>query len=106
MKDWHEKPPPEARSVNDALKDAVRLRRELPLTVQVQASDWDKVILADELLRVRAKLTAALNMHLRHSEDAWRGLNASQGHVCYARQELEAIQNRAEHTMKTCKEWE
>jgi hypothetical protein len=56
MKDWHKKPPPEARSVNDALQDAVRLRRELPLTVQVHASDWDKVILADEILSLRAKL--------------------------------------------------
>ena len=49
MKCWHEKPPESVRSVADAMKDAERLRKELPKTVQVFASDWDKVILADSL---------------------------------------------------------
>ena len=52
MKDWHEKPPSTVRSVADAMKDAERQRRELPYVVQVYARDWDKVILADEVLRL------------------------------------------------------
>lgn len=51
--DWHRKPPPDVRSVSDALRDADRMRRELPLIVQVYARDWDRVILADELDRLR-----------------------------------------------------
>jgi len=47
--DWHVKPPPSVRSVDDALRSAERNRRELPIIVQVYASDWDKVILADKL---------------------------------------------------------
>ncbi len=57
MKDWHKKPPAMVRSVDDALIDADRLRRELPLVVQVKAQDWDKVILADEVWRLRSPST-------------------------------------------------
>ena len=52
MKDWHEKPPPEVRSVRDALHSAEQRRRDLPLVVQVRAYDWDEVILADEVKRL------------------------------------------------------
>lgn len=62
MKDWHTKPPETVRSVADALKDAERLRKELPNTVQVCASDWDKVILADELKRKNEKITKLKTM--------------------------------------------
>ena len=53
MTDWHRKPPATVRSVSDALRDADRMKRDLPRVVQVRASDWDKVILADELDRLR-----------------------------------------------------
>jgi len=56
MKDWHKKPPRSVRSVQDALKDAERLRREMPHVVQVRAYDWDKVILADEIHRLLTKI--------------------------------------------------
>ena len=59
MKDWHEKPPPEVRSVADAMNSADRQKRDLPRIVQVYASDWDKVILADEIDRLRRALDAA-----------------------------------------------
>lgn len=53
--DWHEKPPANVRSVSDAMASAERRRRDLPLIVQVMAYDWDEVILADEILRLRRK---------------------------------------------------
>lgn len=56
MRDWHIKPPPSVRSVEDALKRAKRKRQDLPLVVQVFASDWDLVILADEIKRLRKGL--------------------------------------------------
>jgi hypothetical protein len=56
MKDWHKKPPAEIRSVEDALRDAERQRYELPLVVQVYAYEWDKVILADEIHRLRSMM--------------------------------------------------
>lgn len=55
-RDWHEKPPADARSVGDALRSADQKRRDLPLIVQVRASDWDEVILADEVYRLRQEL--------------------------------------------------
>jgi len=56
MKDWHTKPPKAVRSINDAMRDASRMRRELPKTVQVLARDWDKVILADEINKLKHRL--------------------------------------------------
>lgn len=53
MKDWHKKPPKKIRSVDDAMLDAERQRNDLPHVVQVYARDWDKVILADEVARLR-----------------------------------------------------
>jgi hypothetical protein len=50
---WHQKPPPDVRSLKDAIAAAERLRSDLRLVVQVHASDWDKVILVDELYRLR-----------------------------------------------------
>ena len=52
----HTKPHETIRSVDDAMKDAERLRKELPLLVQVHARDWDKVILADEIEALRGEL--------------------------------------------------
>lgn len=54
MKDYHTKPSKKVRSVEDALKDAERLRNELPRIVQVFARDWDKVILADRIAELEA----------------------------------------------------
>jgi len=54
--DWHKKPPERVRSVADALEDAERLRKELPVIVQVRAMDWDKVILADEIERLKEQI--------------------------------------------------
>ena len=55
MKDlsWNKKPPSTVRSLKDAIKDAERLRGDLRLIVHVRVSDWDKVILADEIYRLR-----------------------------------------------------
>ncbi len=53
---WHTKPPETVRSVEDAMTDAERLRRELPQIVQVYARDWDKVILADEIEDLRNQI--------------------------------------------------
>lgn len=53
MKDWHKKPPARVRNSIMALADAERLRGDLPNVVQVYARDWDKVILADEIYRLR-----------------------------------------------------
>ncbi len=53
MKDWHEKPPARVRNSVVAIADAERLRNELPHVVQVYARDWDKVILADEIYRLK-----------------------------------------------------
>jgi hypothetical protein len=52
-KDWHEKPPPDVRSLKDAIRAAEQLRGDLRFIVQVHASDWDKVILVDEIYRLR-----------------------------------------------------
>lgn len=59
MTNWHRKPPPDVRSVSDALRSADQRRRDLPRIVQVYASDWDEVILADEVDRLRRELDAA-----------------------------------------------
>lgn len=56
MKDWHKKPPSAIRSVTDAVLRAEKDRKELPLVVQVYPSDWDRVILADELYRLNRLL--------------------------------------------------
>lgn len=50
---WHQKPPSDVRSLKDAIRAAERLRGDLKLIVQVNASDWDKVILVDEIYRLR-----------------------------------------------------
>jgi len=52
--DFHRKPLPHERSVEDALKEAERQRAELPHIVQVYARDWDRVILADALKAAHA----------------------------------------------------
>ena len=52
-KNWNKKPPNKVRSVNDALVLAELKRSELPDIVQVYASDWDRIILADEIYRLR-----------------------------------------------------
>lgn len=77
-KDWHKKPPSKVRSIQDALSDAERQRKELPHVVQVFARDWDKVILADAYLdlaerhqRLRAILQAVLT-RLAHKPECMR----------------------------------
>jgi len=56
---WHEKPPPDVRSVSDAMRRADQNKRDLPRIVQVYAYDWDLVILADEVDRLRRELHSA-----------------------------------------------
>jgi hypothetical protein len=51
---FKEKPWPSERSVIDALQHAEELRDELKERVLPYAEDWDLVILADELKRLRA----------------------------------------------------
>ena len=53
MKDWHKKPPASVRSVEQAMDRAERQRHDLPLVVQVYDYQWDLVILADEIKRLR-----------------------------------------------------
>jgi len=53
MIDWHKKPPKSVRSVEQAMDRAEQKKHDLPLVVQVYARDWDLVILADEIKRLR-----------------------------------------------------
>ena len=48
-----EKPCPSDRSVADALLHAEELRKELPERVLPLGEDWDLVILADEINRLK-----------------------------------------------------
>ena len=52
-KNWHKKPPKSVRSVEDALRRAEINREEIPHIAQVLARDWDLVLLADEVKRLR-----------------------------------------------------
>ncbi len=54
--DFHRKPLPNERTIEDALRSAEQKRKELPLVVQVYASDWDTIVLADEIYRLRQLL--------------------------------------------------
>lgn len=54
--DWHEKPPSSVRSINDALASAEQDKDDFRHLVQVLPSDWDKVILADALVKTREEL--------------------------------------------------
>lgn len=54
--DFHKKPTTRQRSVEDALARADRDKVSLPQTIQVSASDWDRVILADEIKKLRKKV--------------------------------------------------
>lgn len=56
MKDFHRKPYCYERSVDDALLSAERRRDDLPHVIQVRDFDWDNVILADEIYRLRKLL--------------------------------------------------
>jgi hypothetical protein len=53
MTDWHRKPPASVRSVEQAMDRAERQKKDLSLVVQVHDYDWDLVILADEIKRLR-----------------------------------------------------
>ena len=44
----------EERSLADAISAAEKLEREMPFIVQILPSDWDKIILADEVKRLRS----------------------------------------------------
>lgn len=56
MKDFHKKPLPEERSVEESMKRAEWLGSVLPKANQVHAADWDIVILADEIKRLRGMI--------------------------------------------------
>lgn len=45
-------------NLNDALDRAAKRETELPQVIQVRVSDWDTVVLADEVRRLRALKTA------------------------------------------------
>ena len=53
MTSWLKKPPKSVRSVEHAMDRAIRQKYTLPLLVQVHDFDWDLVILADEIKRLR-----------------------------------------------------
>lgn len=55
-RDYHTKPLPNERTIEDALWLAEKKREELPMVVQVYARDWDPIILADEVYRLRKEL--------------------------------------------------
>lgn len=54
--DFHKKPFPFERSVEEALHRAEQSRESLPHVVQVWAEEWDIVILADEIYKLRKLL--------------------------------------------------
>jgi hypothetical protein len=56
MRNFYRKPFPHERSVEDAIVFAELKRTELPKVVQVYASDWDRVILTDEIYKLRELL--------------------------------------------------
>lgn len=58
--DWTVKPPPNVRSVQDALASAEIRRKDLPKVVQVYARDWDSVILADHIAEIKRQRDAAV----------------------------------------------
>jgi hypothetical protein len=49
----HKKPKATKRAINDAIFRARLRRMELPKIVQVYRRDWDCVLLADEVTRLR-----------------------------------------------------
>jgi hypothetical protein len=51
--DWHQKPPPYVRSVEHAMHRAEVDRENLAQSTDVLSMDWDCVILADEVKRLR-----------------------------------------------------
>lgn len=56
MKDFHRKPLNSERSVARVMERAEWLRKELPEIIQVHDYDWDIVILADEIKRLRTMI--------------------------------------------------
>jgi hypothetical protein len=52
-KDYHKKPTKKERSVQNAIDHAAIVADRLPKIIQVKASDWDLVILADEVARLQ-----------------------------------------------------
>jgi hypothetical protein len=50
---FHRKPKSSERSVNDALLSAEQCKLDLPQIIQVVDYQWDTVILADEIKRLR-----------------------------------------------------
>jgi hypothetical protein len=50
---WSKKPPKSVISIDMVLDYAETKKKELPKLVQVFASDWYVIILADEIKRVR-----------------------------------------------------
>jgi len=50
---YKSKPPASVRNVRMALEQAEKLRSELPERTLPYAEDWDLVILADEIIRLR-----------------------------------------------------
>lgn len=53
--DYYKKPLPEDRSVEDAILWAEQCREDFcnKHVVQVRSSDWDRIILTDEIYRLR-----------------------------------------------------
>lgn len=55
------------RTLSDALEAAKKLELELPEIVQVVPSDWDTVILTNEVLRLRKILDRLLDQQSQGS---------------------------------------
>jgi hypothetical protein len=53
---WNKTPPKNVRSANDVIAKAERLEQELQNRVSPYAEDWDLVILANEIKRLRNML--------------------------------------------------
>ena len=51
----NKRPSSRKRTVNMAIRAARKSEAELPRIIQVKASDWDTVILADEVCRLRER---------------------------------------------------
>lgn len=59
------------RTLEDALRNAERLRREIPLLVQPEDTAYDMVTLADEIYRLRGPVTTPVQRRNREICDTY-----------------------------------
>lgn len=69
------------RTIELAIANAERLRLELPMLVQPSATDYDMVLLADEIEQLQTQLAAANRIlslcafAMRQPFDDWKGIH-------------------------------